>query len=79
MASKRTVATASLLVFSFLTLVGARPAHAYLDPAAGSLVVQILLGGIAGVALIFKLFWRRLRGLFSKTEPEPKHEDASSD
>jgi hypothetical protein len=43
-----------------------RSAHAYLDPASGSLLLQVLLGGIAGAALALKLFWHRIAGLFSR-------------
>ncbi|HSR67211.1 MAG TPA: hypothetical protein VLU25_04665 [Acidobacteriota bacterium] len=33
---------------------------AYMDPASGSLILQILLGGIAGVAVAVKMFWGRI-------------------
>jgi hypothetical protein len=47
-----------------LTLAGATPAAAYLDPASGSMILQVLLGGIAGLALFFRLFWRKLQAWF---------------
>lgn len=47
-----------------LTMPGA--AHAYLDPASGSLFLQLLLGGVAGAALALKLYWRKVTGLFSR-------------
>lgn len=53
----------ALFLFVLALLAGAAPAMAYLDPAAGSLILQVLLGGIAGLALVIKLFWRRLLGL----------------
>lgn len=37
---------------------------AYLDPASGSLLLQLILGGVAGLALVLKLFWHRILGLF---------------
>lgn len=37
---------------------------AYLDPASGSLLLQLILGGVAGVALVLKLFWHRIQRLF---------------
>jgi hypothetical protein len=55
-----------------LTLAAA-PAHAYLDPGTGSMILQVLLGGIAGVALAGKFYWRRflvMIGLRSETYPE---------
>lgn len=35
-------------------------AHAYLDPGTGSIILQVLLGGIAGITLAGKLFWHRI-------------------
>lgn len=36
------------------------PVHAYLDPGNGSMLVQLLLGGLAGAAVLLRLSWRRL-------------------
>ena len=38
-------------------------AHAYLDPGTGSIILQVLLGGIAGIALAIKLYWHKLLSL----------------
>ena len=38
------------------------PVLAYLDPGSGTLIVQALLGGIAGVTVLFKTMGRRLFG-----------------
>lgn len=40
------------------------PAHAYLDPGSGSMLLQLILGGVAGVAVAVKLYWRKALGLF---------------
>ena len=40
------------------------PAHAYLDPGTGSMFLQLLLGGLAGLAVILKLYWQRLLSFF---------------
>lgn len=42
----------------------APPAHAYLDPGTGSMLVSALIGLAAAVALGLKMFWYRLLGLF---------------
>ena len=39
-------------------------AHAYLDPGTGSMILQVLLGGVAGLALVGKLYWHKLLSLF---------------
>jgi hypothetical protein len=36
-------------------------AHAYLDPGTGSFVLQMLLGGIAGVMVVVRLYWEKLK------------------
>lgn len=45
------------------------PAYAYLDPNSGSLLLQVLLGGFAGLAVLFRLYWKRLVQLFSRKRP----------
>ena len=48
-------------------------AQAYLDPGNGSMLLQLLLGGVAGLSVIVKLYWRRfLTALgLAKREEEP--------
>lgn len=38
---------------------------AYLDAASGSLVVSAIAGGIAGIAVVFKMGFRRFLAIFS--------------
>ena len=38
---------------------------AYLDPGSGSMLLQMLLGGIAGVAVSIKMFGKRLLRFFT--------------
>jgi len=33
----------------------------YLDPGAGGMILQALAGGIAGVAVVAKLYWGRIK------------------
>ena len=40
-----------------------RPAFAYLDPGTGSIILQLLLGGVAGGIVVAKLYWHKLKGL----------------
>jgi uncharacterized protein (DUF2062 family) len=42
----------------------ASPAHAYLDPGTGSMLISAVIGVAAAVALALKLFWYRLVSVF---------------
>ena len=39
---------------------GATPAFAYVDPGSGGMMMQLLLGGVAGVTVLLRLYWQRL-------------------
>jgi hypothetical protein len=41
-------------------------ALAYLDPTSGSMLLQLLLGGVAGIAVAIRLFWHRFVGFFAR-------------
>ncbi len=51
-------------------------AHAYIDPGTGSLMLQALIGGVAGGLFMIKIYWRRLKEMFAGGKPE---HDQSSD
>ena len=53
-----------ILIVLFLSLIAPSAAYAYLDPGSGSMLLQLVLGGLAGLAVIAKLYWHRLLGLF---------------
>ena len=57
---RRIVNVALLAAFAGLLCTG--PAWAYLDPGTGSMMLQLLLGGIAGAMVVGKLYWHRFRG-----------------
>lgn len=44
---------------------------AYLDPGSGSMILQILLGGIAGAVVAVKLFWHRIAAVFKTASADP--------
>jgi hypothetical protein len=49
---------------------------AYLDPGTGSMLVQLLVGGVAAAGVALKLYWHRVLRLLRirKPEPEPDRE-----
>ena len=54
-------------------LASVTEAMAYLDPGSGSMLLQLLLGGVAGVVMLLKLYWHQLLvffGIKKKETPE---------
>ena len=49
---------------------------AYIDPASGSMLLQIILGGAAAVAVALKMWWRRFLEILRIRKPE---DDAPSE
>jgi hypothetical protein len=51
---------------------------AYLDPGSGSMILQILAGGVAAIAVTAKLYWTRLlKFLRIRKDEEPTPEQVS--
>ena len=65
---KRSTMFISLIVF-FMISNPFTVAHAYLDPGSGSMLLQLLLGGVTGVMVIAKLYWQRIKGFFHRADP----------
>ena len=36
-------------------------AYAYLDPATGSIIIQALIGALAGTAITLKIYWHKIK------------------
>lgn len=52
-------------------LIFAPDAFAYLDPGTGSLIVQSLVAAVAATGFAIRLYWRRIRAWFSRSEKRP--------
>lgn len=48
-------------------------AFAYLDPGSGSMFLQLLLGGAAGVGVLIKMYWQNLAALFHRGGDSSDH------
>ena len=48
----------------FLAASAVTPAYAYLDPGTGSMILQLMLGGVAGLMVVGKLYYRRAQDFF---------------
>ena len=62
-----------LRIFYFFVvtfLVTLKPAYAYIDPGTGALILQALLGGLAGLAAFIKIYWMQLKMYFSRNSSD---------
>ena len=64
-----------LLLFS---LSAAFNAYGYIDPGTGSLIIQSIIGAIAAIGVTLKVYWHKLRVIFSKRQA-PAEEDTKLD
>ena len=60
-----------------LATAGSAPAYAYLDPGTGSMILQLLLGGLAGALVIIKLYWVRFKEFFVRKPAAEDHKEDS--
>ena len=65
----------------FILLLVTKPAYAYLDPGTGSMILQLLFGGVAGALLVGKLYFQQIRsyiaGLFGRQIQDDNREDGA--
>ncbi len=66
------------LAVSLAVLGAAAPAHAYLDPGTGSMMLQVLLGGIVGALAIVRLYWYRIKDYLSPREATGESAESES-
>lgn len=60
-----------ILLVIYLVWMAESRVDAYLDPGSGSMLVQLLLGGVAGAAVIMKLGWERFKDMFRSSKAKP--------
>jgi hypothetical protein len=51
----------------------ARPAHAYLDPSTGSMLISAIVAFFATLAMAVRMYWCRIASLL---RPTPARDDA---
>ena len=44
--------------------------NAYLDPGTGSFLIQIILAGLLGIGVAVRIYWDKIKALFSKKKGE---------
>ncbi|MFQ5995918.1 MAG: hypothetical protein ACE5K1_12600 [Acidiferrobacterales bacterium] len=70
-----------VVLAALVGMVYMAPAHAYLDPGTGSIILQSLLAGIAAAMAIAGMYWQRIKAFFSSlfaskklTDPNPEQD-----
>ena len=48
-------------LIALVVVLFTQPAWAYLDPGTGSMLLQVILGGIAAIGVALKLGWHKIR------------------
>ena len=55
---------------AFMVLLPPPAAAQYLDPGASSIIVQVIIAGVVGLAAILKLYWHRIKGMFGRKKAD---------
>lgn len=54
----------SMLIISLSSSFLISNAYAYIDPASGSLILQMILGALVGVGIAMKVYWFKIKERF---------------
>jgi len=69
MPSNQEVFGLGMHVITQATMVTSGAVWGYLDPGSGGILLQVLLGGVAAVGVLLKLYWNRVRAIFGGAKP----------
>jgi hypothetical protein len=64
---KKNIGVVAILVI-LVSMASISPAYAYLDPGTGSILLQLILGGVAGLLVVVKLYWHRFMSFFRRED-----------
>jgi hypothetical protein len=65
----------SVVIFS----ASMTPAHAYLDPGTGSIILQGLIGGAVVAGSFISIYWSKFKALFKRNDAPPSEEPKGPD
>lgn len=63
------------IIITVLSLLFFTDTEAYLDPGTGSMLLQVILGGVAAVGVAIKLYWHKLRVAFGGKKQEASDDE----
>jgi len=56
------------LYFVLFLLLLSTNIFAYIDPGSGNIILQVILGGVGGIILFWKIIWDKIKSLFKKND-----------
>ncbi len=65
------------ILITVLLLLFMNDTVAYLDPGTGSMLLQVILGGIAAVGVATKLYWHKIRAAFGMARKEESEDESA--
>ena len=65
------------IFITVLLLLMFTDAVAYLDPGTGSMLLQVILGGIAAIGVAIKLYWHKLRAAFGMAKKKETEDESA--
>jgi hypothetical protein len=65
------------IIITVLLLFFMADTEAYLDPGTGSMLLQVILGGVAAVGVAIKLYWHKLRAAFGIAKKEEAEDESA--
>ncbi|KKQ52969.1 hypothetical protein A2865_02010 [Candidatus Woesebacteria bacterium RIFCSPHIGHO2_01_FULL_39_17] len=66
-----------ILIMSVFLFVFPKSVYAYIDPGSGSYLTQVILGVIFGGLFMLKVYWRKIKNVFSKGSSKKNDEKLS--
>jgi hypothetical protein len=60
----------AIILLPIQSLILTQSAFAYLDAGTGSMILQLVLGGFAGLLVILKLYWRNFKAFLRRKNSE---------
>jgi O-antigen/teichoic acid export membrane protein len=64
---------------TILLAVSSGSAYGYIDPATGSIMVQVIIGAVASLLFLIKLYWKKVKRLFGVRRNESSAHVADSE
>lgn len=66
-------------MYALMILLASVPAHAYLDPGAGSAIIQGFIAAIAALGVALRLYWHRIASVVGRRKREKPGAASESD